>query len=146
MDPRTRIEELRRELDEHNRRYYIEHAPVISDERYDKLMRELEVLERDHPEYNDPSSPTRRVGSDVVVRTGSVQLQMGFPVASVTTGDESPREFKKRAHAEPMLSIANTYSSGEVLDFDRRIRGELGEEIIAYSCEIKIDGVALELV
>ncbi len=146
MDPRARIEELRRELHEQNRRYYVDHAPVISDERYDELMRELEVLERDHPEYDDPSSPTHSIGSDVAVKTDAVQLEMGFPDAAVTNIGDSPREFRKRPHAEPMLSIANTYSAEEILDFDRRVREELGELVIEYSCEIKIDGVALELV
>ncbi len=145
-NPRKRIEELRRELDEHNRLYYVEHAPVIPDERYDGLMKELELLERDHPEFSDPSSPTRRVGSDVVIHAGVVQLEMGLPDAPVKTGETPLREFRKRAHTEPMLSIANTYSAEEVRDFDRRIREELGEDIVEYSCELKIDGVALELV
>ncbi len=122
MDQRERIERLRREIAEHNRRYYEENQPVISDEEYDALLRELELLEREHPDLASPESPSLRVGSDLV------------------------REFRKREHREPMLSIANTYSQEEVAEFDRRVRRELEGETVEYSCEPKIDGVALELV
>jgi DNA ligase (NAD+) len=122
MDPRDRIEELRRKIAEHDRLYYVEASPVISDEEYDALKKELERLEHEHPEFASLESPTERVGSDLV------------------------REFRKRAHAEPMLSISNTYSGEEVFDFDRRVRAELAGESVVYSCEPKIDGVALELV
>lgn len=122
MDPGKRIEELRRKIEEHDRRYYEENQPVISDGEYDALVRELEALEREHPELASAESPTSRVGSDLV------------------------REFRKRTHGEPMLSIANTYREEEVFEFDRRVRRELPGERVEYSCEPKIDGVALELV
>jgi DNA ligase (NAD+) len=124
MDARDRIEKLRREIARHDRLYYEENSPAIPDAEYDALVKELENLEREHPEYASPDSPTVRVGSDLV----------------------PSREFRKRAHAEPMLSISNTYSIGEILEFDTRVRSELPGEKIAYSCEPKIDGVALELV
>ncbi|MHB9027237.1 MAG: NAD-dependent DNA ligase LigA [Candidatus Latescibacterota bacterium] len=122
MDPRERIEQLRREIDEHNYRYYVENQPMIPDEEYDALVRELEQLEREHPELAAAESPTTRVGSDLA------------------------RDFRKREHREPMLSIGNTYSEEEVFEFDRRMHRELHGERIEYSCEPKIDGVALELV
>ena len=122
MDPKERIEQLRREIEEHNYRYYVENQPVIADEEYDALARELERLEREHPELAAAESPAARVGSDLA------------------------REFRKREHREPMLSIGNTYNAEEVFEFDRRMRRELGNERIEYSCEPKIDGVALELV
>jgi len=131
MDPKDRIETLRREISEHNRLYYEENSPVISDEEYDALVKELERLEREHPEYAAPESPTMRVGSDLVVVPGDLVLV---------------REFRKRPHTEPMLSISNTYSEEELFDFDRRVRTDLEGEPVSYSCEPKIDGVALELV
>lgn len=122
MEPRDRIEQLRREIGEHNRRYYEEAAPVISDGEYDALLRELERLEREHPGFASAESPSVRVGSDL------------------------GRDFRKREHREPMLSIGNTYREEEVVEFDRRVRRELAGERVAYSCELKIDGVALEIV
>lgn len=122
MDPRERIEQLREEIAEHNRLYYEENRPVIPDEEYDVLLKELETLEREHPDLASPESPSLLVGSDLT------------------------RQFRKREHIEPMLSIGNTYNEEEVVEFDRRVRRELAGETVEYSCEPKIDGVALELV
>jgi DNA ligase (NAD+) len=116
-----RIKSLRQAIREHDLRYYVENAPSIFDVEYDALMRELQDLEASHPDLKTPDSPTMRVGSD---------LAQGFP---------------QREHSSPMLSISNTYSADEVRDFDRRIRDLLLTENVVYTCELKIDGVALAL-
>jgi len=121
MDAKERIEELRRIIREHDYRYYVLAEPVISDREYDLLLEELEKLEEEHPELKSPDSPTMRVGSDLT------------------------KEFPERVHSSPMLSIANTYSAEEVVDFDRRVRSLLTGEEVEYTCELKIDGVALAL-
>lgn len=116
----NQIENLRRELDEHNYRYYILSAPEISDYEFDIKMRELGQLEKDHPEFYDPASPTQRVGSDRNV------------------------EFEQVKHRYPMLSLSNAYSYGELQDFDQRIRKELETEV-EYVCELKFDGTSISL-
>lgn len=116
----NQIENLRRELDEQNYRYYILSAPEISDYEFDIKMRELEQLEKDHPEFYDPASPTQRVGSDRNV------------------------EFEQVKHRYPMLSLSNAYSYGELQDFDQRIRKELETEV-EYVCELKFDGTSISL-
>jgi len=121
MDAEERIEELRRIIREHDYRYYVLAEPVISDREYDLLLKELEKLEEEHPKLKSPDSPTMRVGSDLT------------------------KEFPERVHSSPMLSIANTYSEEEVVDFDRRVRSLLPGEKVEYTCELKIDGVALAL-
>jgi|WetSurMetagenome_2_1015567.scaffolds.fasta_scaffold22297_2 DNA ligase (NAD+) len=112
---------LRREILDHDYRYYALAQPVISDEMYDSLMVRLNELERKHPEYITPDSPTQRVGG---------QLMKEFP--SVT-------------HAVPMLSLSNTYSEDEIRDFDRRIRKSLDHETYRYVCELKFDGIAVSM-
>ncbi len=121
MDIRERIEKLKRDIREHDHRYYVLAAPSISDEEYDALVKELEDIEARHPELRSPDSPTARVGSDLA------------------------KDFPSRLHTSPMLSIANTYSAEEVDEFDRRVRGLLPGETVEYACELKIDGVALAL-
>jgi len=121
MDPKQRVKELREELRGHDYRYYVLSDPVIEDFEYDMLLKELESLEQQYPDLKTPDSPTMRVGSDLM------------------------KDFPTRAHTSPMLSIANTYSRDEVEDFDRRIRGLLPGENVAYTCELKIDGIALAL-
>ncbi len=122
MDERQRIEQLRRELHEHNHRYYVLNQPSISDQDFDFLMRELQDLEARHPELYDPNSPTQRVGSD---------LQEGF--LQVT-------------HRRSMLSLANTYSAEEVREwFDSVSRG-LGGEPFEVCCEMKYDGLSISLI
>lgn len=103
----------------HNRLYYIEHAPEISDEEYDLLVKRLEQLEIEHPEWISPSSPTQRV-------------------------NESPTEgFRTVVHRIPMLSLANTYSREEIEDFIVRIQKHLGSKPFAFSTELKMDGIAI---
>jgi DNA ligase (NAD+) len=121
MEPSERIEFLRGEIRRHDRLYYVDAAPEITDEAYDGLMKELEELEAKHPELVTPDSPTRRIGSDLT------------------------REFPTRRHTSPMLSIANTYTFEEVAEFDKRVRGLLPGEEVSYTCELKIDGIAVSL-
>lgn len=117
-----RIEQLRREIRDHDHRYHVLAEPVISDYDYDMLMNELLELEAAHPELVTPDSPTQRVG--------------GAPYAS----------FPIVTHPVPMLSISNTYDDDEIIDFDRRVRSLLGEEATySYVVELKIDGVAVSL-
>ena len=117
----ARIERLRKEIEYHNYRYYIENDPKISDAEYDRLMRELNALEKKHPQLIVPDSPTQRVG-------------------------ERPIEgFRQVAHRVPMLSIENTYSEDEVREFDARIRRMLQGENPSYVVEHKIDGVSASL-
>ncbi len=121
MDSKQRIEQLRKEIRKHDYRYYVLADPEISDEEYDALLRELEAMEEEYPEMVTPDSPTQRVSSDLT------------------------KEFPTLLHSSPMLSIANTYSEDEVREFDRRIRGLLRGESVFYTCELKIDGVAVAL-
>ena len=114
-----RIEALRRELEYHNHRYYVDNAPEISDFAFDALMRELQELEAAHPEYADPNSPSVRVGSDLSV------------------------EFQTVPHRFPMLSLGNTYSIEELHEFIERIEREAGPT--EYVCELKFDGTAISL-
>ena len=108
MDEKERIEQLRRELHEHNYRYYVENQPTISDYDFDQLMHELQQLEQRHPEMDDPNSPTQRVGSDLQT------------------------EFRQVEHRYPMLSLANTYSEQDVRDWYDSVsrgRGVLRDEV-----------------
>lgn len=116
---RRRIEELRRQLDFHNHKYYVENAPEISDFDFDRMMRELQELEAAHPEFADPDSPTARVGSDISA------------------------EFATVKHRYPMLSLSNTYSLDELHEFLERIERECGPA--EYVCELKFDGTAISL-
>jgi len=116
---RRRIEELRRQLEFHNHKYYVENAPEISDFDFDRMMRELEEHEAAHPEVGDPDSPTARVGSDISA------------------------EFATVKHRYPMLSLSNTYSLDELHEFLERIERECGPA--EYVCELKFDGTAISL-
>ena len=116
---RRRIEELRRQLEFHNHKYYVENAPEISDFDFDRMMRELQELEAAHPEFADPDSPTARVGSDISA------------------------EFATVKHRYPMLSLSNTYSLDELHEFLERIERECGPA--EYVCELKFDGTAISL-
>jgi DNA ligase (NAD+) len=118
----SRVEVLRRELDEHSHRYYVLDAPVITDAEYDRLFRELEALEARWPDLIRPESPTQRVG--------------GAPLA----------EFTQVRHQVPMLSLANAFEPEEVEAFDRRAREALGHEQIDYAAEPKFDGLAISLI
>jgi DNA ligase (NAD+) len=115
-----RIRELREALRHHNYRYYILSRPEISDFQYDLMMNELQALEKEFPEFTDVNSPSQRVGSDL------------------------NREFVQVVHKYPMLSLSNTYTEEEVLEFDRRIRKMIGDDF-EYAAELKYDGVAIGL-
>src|SRR5438876_240170 len=120
---KAEIERLREEIDGHNYLYYIEARPEISDLEFDRLMKRLEELERQHPEYDSPDSPSHKVG--------------GAPVEG----------FAAVTHRIPMLSIDNVYDEAGVREFDVRIRKLLkSKEPIEYVVEYKIDGVALALI
>ena len=121
MSEQERILQLRSELHEHNRRYYVENAPVISDMEFDMMMRELQDLEARHPEMADDNSPTQRVGSDI------------------------NREFTQVEHRYPMLSLSNTYSEQEVADFYNSVKKGLGGEDFEICCELKYDGLSISL-
>lgn len=120
-EAKKRSEFLRVELGRHNRLYYVEAAPEISDREFDRLMRELQDLEAAHPELATPDSPTQRVG--------------GAPLEG----------FRQVKHAVPMMSLDNTYSIEEMREFDARIRKALGAESIDYVIEPKVDGVSISL-
>lgn len=121
MTPSERIAQLREELHQHNYNYYVLNAPVISDFEFDRLMRELQELEAEHPELYDPTSPTMRVGSDI------------------------SNEFVQVPHKYPMLSLGNTYSFDEVSDFYNRVQRALGNTPFELCCEIKYDGASISL-
>lgn len=117
-----RAETLRNEIERHNRLYYVEVAPEISDRAYDDLYKELEAIEAEHPDLVTPDSPTQRVG--------------GEPLA----------EFETVEHSVPMLSIDNTYNAGELRAFDERVRKGLKDDgPPRYVVELKLDGVAMSL-
>jgi DNA ligase (NAD+) len=116
-----RVERLRREIRRHDRLYYVEAKPEISDRDYDRLMDELKALETDHPELASRDSPTQRIG--------------GEPIAG----------FRTVRHREPMMSIDNSYSAADLREFDRRVRKVVGKEPVTYVVELKIDGVAMSL-
>lgn len=117
---KQRIEHLRTELNEHNYRYYVLAAPLISDFEFDMLLKELEQLENEWPEFADPNSPTQRVGGEVT------------------------RDFPVFVHIRPMLSLSNVYSQAELDDFDQRVR-RLTNASFHYVAELKFDGVAISL-
>ena len=121
MEVKEHIEWLRKELDRHNYNYYVLNAPEISDQEFDRMMRELQDLEAAHPEFDDPDSPTKRVGSDL------------------------NQEFVQVPHRYPMLSLANTYNKQEVADFYERVRTGLEGEPFEICCEMKYDGLSISL-
>ena len=129
-EAKQRIEELRAVLRENSRKYYVDNAPTMSDQEYDFLMHELEKLEEEYPEYYDPDSPTRRVGSDIDAPFGSN--------AELRTGSD----FVKRRHRYPMLSLGNTYSISEIEEFASRA-DKLLDSGFSYCCELKFDGTAI---
>ena len=116
-----RIRSLRKQIERYDHLYYVLGEPEITDQEYDALMRELQELELKHPEHADPDSPTSRVPKG---------LLSGFPTVRQST---------------PMLSLDNTYSLDELAQFDARVRRGLGEEIVDYAVEPKVDGVAVAL-
>ena len=120
MTVKEKIDQLRAELHQHSYNYYVLNAPEISDKEFDDLMRELQDLEKEHPEYQDDNSPTMRVGSDL------------------------NKNFTQVAHKYPMLSLGNTYSENEVTDFYERVKKALNEDF-EICCELKYDGTSISL-
>ena len=121
MGIKEQIERLRDELHEHNHRYYIEDAPVISDYEFDMLLKKLEKLEKKHPQFYDVNSPTVRVGGEVT------------------------KKFESFSHNYPMYSLTNTYSKDEIKEWIKRIEKKWGHKINDFNCELKFDGASINL-
>lgn len=120
-DPGKRIAELRREIEAHDYAYYVLDAPTVPDAEYDRLLRELQALEAEHPELVTPDSPTQRVGGQALAG------------------------FEEVRHRTPMLSLANAFSEDEVQQFHERVLKGLETEHVDYVAEPKLDGVAIAL-
>lgn len=118
---RNKIEKLREKIQRHDRFYYTDNKPEISDQQYDALVKSLEKLEKEHPQFITPLSPTQRVSG------------------------EPTKIFKTVKHKVPMLSMDNTYSHEELREFDKRVKKNLGEDKIEYVVELKIDGVSVSV-
>lgn len=116
-----KIVELQELINYHDRKYYVDNNPVISDQEYDRLMKELKRLEDAHPEFITPDSPTQRVSGEVL------------------------EGFKSVEHKVPMLSMDNTYSADEIREFDKRVKKNLGIDKLDYVVELKIDGVSISV-
>lgn len=121
VNTKPAYEALCQEIWEHNRRYYIDNDPIISDQEFDLLLKKLEEVEKEHPDWISPTSPTQRVGE------------------MVTSG------FKTYAHEVPMLSLANTYSKEEIVDFIKRVQKLTDTQELIFSCELKMDGIAVSV-
>lgn len=119
--PKEEIEQLRKELDQHNYNYYVLNSPTISDYDFDQMMYKLQDLETFYPQYADPNSPTQRVGSDL------------------------SQSFKSVPHKYPMLSLANTYNEHDVRDFYDRVKSGLEGEDFEVCAEMKYDGLSISL-
>jgi DNA ligase (NAD+) len=119
-EAKERIQKLIEEINDHNQRYYVQNAPVISDFEYDVLLNELETLEKKFPELITEDSPSRRVGSDVT------------------------KEFVQYEHKYPMLSLGNTYNEEEIREFDSRVKKSVNTTV-EYVCELKFDGASISL-
>lgn len=122
QDIEQKIHSLREEIEAHNHKYYVLNAPDIDDKSFDMMMKELEKLESEHPEYDDPLSPTHRVGSDLT------------------------KGFEQHAHVYPMLSLSNTYSPQEVDQWVERTQKALAGEESDIVGEMKFDGTSISLI
>src|SRR5437868_1014822 len=120
-EPQQRVAALREQIEKANYEYHILDQPTIDDFAYDALMRELQELEATHPELGSPESPTQRVGAPPSNRFAPVE------------------------HVHPMLSLSNAFDEAEVRAFDQRVRKALGRDDVGYVCELKIDGLAINL-
>ena len=120
-DASRKVDALRKEIEYHDRLYYVDDNPIISDTEYDSLISELTRLEREHPELITSFSPTQRVGGRAL------------------------KAFKPVAHILPMLSLDNTFSEAELVEFDGRVTKALGDETVEYIVEPKIDGLGVSL-
>lgn len=117
----ARILALRKDLEQHNHQYYILDSPEISDYEFDQMLAELQKLEEEYPQFNDPNSPTKRVGGDIT------------------------KDFPTKEHKYPMLSLSNTYSREELEEYIQRIQKLIPEEEIDFVCELKYDGAAISI-
>ncbi len=120
QEAKIRIEKLRKEIEEHNHNYYVLNSPVISDFEFDLLLNELQTLEKKYPEYVTSDSPTQKVGSDI------------------------SREFRQYEHRYPMLSLGNTYTEEELMEFNNRIEKVSGTAV-EFVCELKFDGASVSI-
>lgn len=120
MDIEDRINQLRKELSEHNYNYYVLDKPVISDYEFDMKLKELQELEKKHPEFFDPNSPSQRVGGEVT------------------------KSFRTVVHDHPMYSLSNSYSKEELEDWEKRVM-KLVDEPVEFACELKYDGASISL-
>jgi DNA ligase (NAD+) len=118
---KNQIFKLRQQLNRHNYLYYVQAQPSISDYEYDKLMKELIELEQQFPQFNDLNSPSNRVGSDLT------------------------KKFEQAEHRYPMISLSNTYSKSDLIDFVQRVQKSLDNETVTYVCELKFDGASISL-
>ena len=120
-DIEQQIIKLRKEIEAHNHAYYVDNNPTMSDFEFDMRLKQLESMEKAYPQYFDKNSPTQRVGSDLT------------------------KNFKQIVHQYPMLSLANTYSEGEVTEFYNRVRKSLNTDFDVV-CELKYDGASISLI
>ncbi|TKB98764.1 NAD-dependent DNA ligase LigA [Pedobacter cryophilus] len=120
FDTKDRIDALVKELQQHNYHYYVLAMPTISDYEFDQKLKELEALEKAHPEFLDPNSPTQKVGGEIT------------------------KNFKTVTHKWPMMSLGNTYNEQDLIDFDQRVRKAIGDDF-EYVCELKFDGLSINL-
>ncbi|MDO5760011.1 MAG: NAD-dependent DNA ligase LigA [Bacteroidota bacterium] len=118
---KQKIEELRKQINKYSYEYYVLDQPTIEDREFDSLLKELEDLEKQYPEYFSPDSPTQRVGGEI------------------------NKDFKQVTHRFPMLSLSNTYNKEEISDFVSRAQQTLGEKDLEWVCELKYDGLAISL-
>ncbi len=121
MEVKSKIEALRKELNEHNYNYYVLDNATISDFEFDQKLKELEVLEQKHPEFFDADSPTQRVGGTIT------------------------KNFETIVHRNRMYSLDNSYSQEDLLDWEKRIQKVLGDVPMEYTCELKYDGASISI-
>ena len=117
----NKIKDLREELRQHNYSYYVLDEPSISDFEFDIKLKELQELELKHPEFNDPNSPTQRVGGEIT------------------------KNFSTVVHKNRMYSLDNSYSKEDILDWEKRIQKILGDVELEFTCELKYDGASINI-
>lgn len=120
-EAKKRIDDLIEKIDYYNHRYYQDSISEITDYEFDQLLKELEKLEENYPQYKYPFSPTQRVGGTIT------------------------KSFETVVHKNAMMSLSNTYSQEELVDFDKRVSKGLAGQPFEYMCELKFDGVAISL-
>jgi len=121
MDALQTILSLRKELDNYNHHYYVLDQPLISDYEFDVLLKQLQELELQYPQFNDENSPTQRVGGAVT------------------------KNFKTLAHEQRMYSLDNSYSKDDLLDWENRLQKIVGNAAVNYTCELKYDGASISI-